>query len=127
MDLKNLQVVVDKWIKKHGIRYFDELTNIVENNDIGVIKMEVMRNFGPNNNFLKNVRDLATRKGIVLIFDECTSGFRETFGGQASMETFAGGVRSASSAERSAEQMACQRGRGRSCTRVRSGCCSLTQ
>ena len=43
--------------------------------------MEVMRNFGPTNNFLKNVRDLATRKGIVLIFDECTSGFRETFGG----------------------------------------------
>ena len=40
-----------------------------------------MRNFGPTNNFLKNVRDLATRKGIVLIFDECTSGFRETFGG----------------------------------------------
>ena len=43
--------------------------------------MEVVRNFGPENNFLKKVRDLATKKGIVLIFDECTSGFRETFGG----------------------------------------------
>jgi glutamate-1-semialdehyde aminotransferase len=30
---------------------------------------------------LQKVRDLATRKNIVLIFDECTSGFRETFGG----------------------------------------------
>ena len=67
----------------HPFKYndFDELINIVENNEIGVIKMEVMRNFGPTNNFLKNVRDLANRKGIVLIFDECTSGFRETFGG----------------------------------------------
>jgi glutamate-1-semialdehyde aminotransferase len=27
------------------------------------------------------VRELATKKNIVLIFDECTSGFRETYGG----------------------------------------------
>ena len=43
--------------------------------------MEVQRNEPPQNNFLQKVRDLATEKGIVLIFDECTSGFRETFGG----------------------------------------------
>lgn len=60
---------------------YDELLNIVENNDVGVIKMEVMRNFGPEDNFLQKVRDLATRKNIVLIFDECSSGFRETYGG----------------------------------------------
>lgn len=60
---------------------FEELHSIVEQNDIGVIKMEVVRNFGPENDFLQQVRDLATKKGIVLIFDECTSGFRETFGG----------------------------------------------
>jgi glutamate-1-semialdehyde 2,1-aminomutase len=60
---------------------FDELLDLVENNDIGVIKMEVVRNFGPENNFLKKVRELASSKNIVLIFDECTSGFRETFGG----------------------------------------------
>lgn len=59
----------------------EELTSIVENNDIGVIKMEVMRNFGPENNFLQKVRELATEKNIVLIFDECTSGFRETDSG----------------------------------------------
>ena len=50
-------------------------------NDIGVIKMEVTRNFGPQDNFLKKVRELANKNGIVLIFDECTSGFRETYGG----------------------------------------------
>ena len=60
---------------------FEELLTIVKNNDIGVIKMEVVRNFGPEDNFLHKVRELATRNNIVLIFDECTSGFRETFGG----------------------------------------------
>jgi glutamate-1-semialdehyde 2,1-aminomutase len=60
---------------------YEELLSIVENNEIGVIKMEVERNFGPVDDFLKKVRDLATKKNIVLIFDECTSGFRETFGG----------------------------------------------
>jgi glutamate-1-semialdehyde 2,1-aminomutase len=43
--------------------------------------MEVARNFGPKDNFLNKVRQLATERGIVLIFDECTSGFRQTFGG----------------------------------------------
>ena len=43
--------------------------------------MEVSRNYMPKNNFLKKVRDIATKNKIVLIFDECSSGFRETFGG----------------------------------------------
>lgn len=60
---------------------FEQLKNIVDNFDIGVIKMEVMRNYEPENDFLGKVRDLASQRGIVLIFDECTSGFRETFGG----------------------------------------------
>jgi glutamate-1-semialdehyde 2,1-aminomutase len=60
---------------------FDELEALVNAQDIGVIKMEVVRNMGPEDNFLHKVRKLATDRGIVLIFDECTSGFRETFGG----------------------------------------------
>lgn len=60
---------------------YDELEKIIENNNIGVIKMEVIRNVQPENGFLNKVRDLATKKNIVLIFDECTSGFRETYGG----------------------------------------------
>jgi len=59
----------------------EELEALVRDHDIGVIKMEVARNKGPENNFLQKVRKLATDNGIVLIFDECTSGFRETFGG----------------------------------------------
>jgi glutamate-1-semialdehyde aminotransferase len=60
---------------------YEMLLNITNNNDIGVIKMEVVRNCYPEDNFLLKVRELATKKNIVLIFDECTSGFRETYGG----------------------------------------------
>ena len=60
---------------------FGGLENLVNGYDIGVIKMEVVRNMGAEDNFLQKVRKLATDRGIVLIFDECTSGFRETFGG----------------------------------------------
>ncbi|MFH0780873.1 MAG: aminotransferase class III-fold pyridoxal phosphate-dependent enzyme [Pseudomonadota bacterium] len=60
---------------------FDELQSLVDTKDIGVIKMEVSRNQGPEDGFLEKVRELATKKNIVLIFDECTSGFRQTFGG----------------------------------------------
>jgi glutamate-1-semialdehyde 2,1-aminomutase len=43
--------------------------------------MEVVTKYKPENNFLKKFVNLANSKNIVLIFDECTSGFRETFGG----------------------------------------------
>ena len=43
--------------------------------------MEVCRNTKPDTNFLKKVRKLANKNKIVLIFDECTTGFRETLGG----------------------------------------------
>lgn len=59
----------------------DELEALVAAQDIGVICMEVSRNFGPDPGFLQKVREIATRKNIVLLFDECTSGFRQTFGG----------------------------------------------
>lgn len=60
---------------------FDELLHIVNTQNIGVIKMEVQRNYEPEDNFLQKIRVLASERNIVLIFDECTSGFRETFGG----------------------------------------------
>ena len=61
----------------------EQLEKLIRNNkdQIAAIKMEVSRNEGPKDNFLQNVRDLADEENIVLIFDECTSGFRETFGG----------------------------------------------
>ena len=60
-----------------------QLESLIKENkeQIAAIKMEVSRNEGPKNDFLKKVRNLANENNIVLIFDECTSGFRETFGG----------------------------------------------
>jgi len=67
----------------HPFNYNDleGLKSLCAQNDIGVIKMEVSRNAGPQPGFLEGVRRLADEKGIVLVFDECTSGFRETYGG----------------------------------------------
>jgi glutamate-1-semialdehyde 2,1-aminomutase len=59
----------------------DQLEALIANHDIGVIKMEVSRSGPPAPGFLEGVRALADQHGIVLVFDECTSGFRETFGG----------------------------------------------
>ena len=60
---------------------FEELKKIVNKHDIGIIVMEFSRNIKPDINFLKRIRKLATKKNIILIFDECTSGFRQCMGG----------------------------------------------
>ena len=60
----------------------DGLRTILENDaEVGTIYMEVQRSAPPAPGFLESVRDLATKHGAVLIFDECTSGFRRTLGG----------------------------------------------
>jgi len=61
----------------------EQLEQLIKDNhgEIAAIKMEVSRNEGPIDGYLKKVRELATENNIILIFDECTSGFRETFGG----------------------------------------------
>ena len=59
----------------------DGLKLLIETKSIGVVKMEVTRSVEPKNNFLTEVRNICDKHGIVLVFDECTSGFRETFGG----------------------------------------------
>ena len=74
---KNLQDTVFPF----SYNEYDELEKLVKDKKIGVIKMEVQRNYEPKDDFLTKVRSLATKNNIVLIFDECTSGFRETYGG----------------------------------------------
>lgn len=59
----------------------EQLEALIVTGHIGVIFMEVMRNVEPENGFLEKVRALATQNNIVLVFDECTSGFRQTYGG----------------------------------------------
>lgn len=59
----------------------EELETIVKEKKLAAIKMEVCRDTEPEKEFLLEVRRIASENNIVLIFDECTSGFRETFGG----------------------------------------------
>ena len=55
---------------------------LIKKKNIGIVVMEVTRNFDPKFNFLKKIRSICNKKKIILIFDECTSGFRETLGGK---------------------------------------------
>ena len=57
------------------------LKELISQSKPAAIVMEVMRNFQPEPGFLEGVRKIASENDIVLIFDECSSGFRETFGG----------------------------------------------
>jgi len=76
---------VPKELKNTSIPFeynnFEQIKKIANQNQLAAIKMEVQRNFPPKNNFLQKIRKLCDKKGIVLIFDECTSGFRQNFGG----------------------------------------------
>ena len=60
---------------------FEYLLNLINKKKIGIIKMEVMRNIEPQNNYLQKIRKICNEKKIILIFDECTSGYREIMGG----------------------------------------------
>ena len=68
-------------VQPFSFNRLDQLESIAATQQLGAVKMEVQRSTPPNPGFLEGVRELCTRQGIVLIFDECTSGFRETFGG----------------------------------------------
>ena len=59
----------------------DQLEEILTTNEVGVVKMEVIRSRPASPGYLKRVRELCTQKGIILVFDECTSGFRQSYGG----------------------------------------------
>jgi glutamate-1-semialdehyde 2,1-aminomutase len=60
---------------------FEYLLKLIKKKNIGIIKMEVMRNMDPQDNYLQKIRKLCNEKKIILIFDECTSGYRENMGG----------------------------------------------
>jgi glutamate-1-semialdehyde aminotransferase len=84
---KNLNIEgVDKNLKNSSVSFahnnlnsFKDLVN--KHKDIGVVIMEVERFEEVNLDFLKYIRSYTKKNKITLIFDECTSGFRQTYGG----------------------------------------------
>ena len=65
------------------LRYnnFDDLSVLMDDNEIGVVKLEPTRSCLPAPGYLEKIREICDIKDIVLIFDECTSGFRQAYGG----------------------------------------------
>jgi len=63
--------------------HIEELQAIVakNRNELAAIVMEPVRDHEPQPIFLKQIRDIATEIGAVLIFDEVTAGFRLNTGG----------------------------------------------
>ena len=47
MDIKSLQQTVDDWIKEHGVRYFDEMTNTaILMEEVGEVARIMARRYG---------------------------------------------------------------------------------
>jgi NTP pyrophosphatase (non-canonical NTP hydrolase) len=47
MNLKNAQADVDQWIKAHGVRYFNELTNMAQlTEEVGEVARIIARRYG---------------------------------------------------------------------------------
>lgn len=57
------------------LKLFDKHKNI------GTIKLEIKRDISPSKEFLKTLKDVIKKYQLILIIDECTSGFRETICG----------------------------------------------
>ncbi len=47
MDIKNAQKAVDAWIQEHGVRYFNELTNMAQlTEEVGEVARIIARRYG---------------------------------------------------------------------------------
>ena len=47
MEIKKWQETVDQWIKQHGVRYFDEMTNtLILTEEVGEIARLISRKYG---------------------------------------------------------------------------------
>ncbi|AUS05748.1 nucleotide pyrophosphohydrolase [Pseudotamlana carrageenivorans] len=47
MDIKNAQQAVDEWINEHGVRYFNELTNMAQlTEEVGEVARIIARRYG---------------------------------------------------------------------------------
>lgn len=47
MDIQNAQKAVDEWIRNHGVRYFNELTNMAQlTEEVGEVARIIARRYG---------------------------------------------------------------------------------
>jgi glutamate-1-semialdehyde 2,1-aminomutase len=69
----------------HNVTYgnLEDVKNKFEslNADVAAMIIEPISNQIPNENYIKNLRDYCSEKGVILIFDETVTGFRVSTGG----------------------------------------------
>ena len=73
MEIQEAQKTVDQWIKKHGVRYFNELTNMVLlTEEVGELARIVARTYGEQS-FKDNEedKDLANEMADILFVLIC--------------------------------------------------------
>ena len=73
MNIKDAQKLVDEWIKEHGVRYFNELTNMaILSEEVGEVAKIIARKYGEQS--LKendNIDDLGDELSDVLFVLIC--------------------------------------------------------
>src|SRR6056300_536680 len=73
MDLKDSQLAVDQWIKNHGVRYFNELTNMAQlTEEVGEVARIIARRYGEQSEKESDkTKDLAEELADVLFVTLC--------------------------------------------------------
>ena len=76
MEFKKAQKIVDNWIKEHGVRYFDELTNMAQlTEEVGEVARIIARRYGEQSEKESDkVKDLGEELADVIdLREECIS------------------------------------------------------
>lgn len=73
MNIQNAQQVVDEWIKEHGVRYFNELTNMAQlTEEVGEVARIIARRYGEQSEKESDkVKDLGEELADVLFVVLC--------------------------------------------------------
>ena len=73
MNIDNAQQAVDQWIKNHGVRYFDELTNMAQlTEEVGEVARIIARRYGEQSEKESDIeKDLGEELADVLFVVLC--------------------------------------------------------
>lgn len=72
MAIKEIQKQVDQWIKAHGVRYFDELTNMaILSEEVGEVARVISRKYGEQSFKESDHKDLGEELADVLFVVMC--------------------------------------------------------
>ena len=72
MELQKAQKIVDNWIKKYGVRYFDELTNMaILTEEVGEVARIISRQYGEQSFKESDHKDLGEELADVLFVVFC--------------------------------------------------------